>query len=83
MGFILPAVDDELEQAGHARVKASLRVATYQTPRVISRLAGASPGGWARSPSVPIVNMLQVRHLYSQPHFFKPRHTIASLPPRV
>ncbi len=48
-------------------------LATPQTPRSVSRLAGISPGAgpWpgARSPSVPIMTMLQVRHHASQHHF--------------
>lgn len=45
-------------------------LATPQTPRSVSRLAGISPGAgpWpgARSPSVPIMTMLQVHHHASQ-----------------
>ena len=50
-------------------------LATPQTPRSVSRLAGISPGAgpWpgARSPSVPIMTMLQVRHHATQ-HRFTP-----------
>lgn len=51
----------DLDQISDARLKASIGagVSTPQTPRTMSRLAGVSPGGWARSPSVPIMAMLQ------------------------
>ncbi len=59
-----PYIRDPNGRTAAADLPAGL--ATPQTPRSVSRLAGISPGAgpWpgARSPSVPIMTMLQVRH---------------------
>lgn len=63
-----PYIRDPHGRSAPADLPAGL--ATPQTPRSVSRLAGISPGAgpWpgARSPSVPIMTMLQVQQHASQ-----------------